>query len=225
MIKILLLNLILFTTLSLVNCGGSAGAPTEPPSGNPSQNQTDPNQPGDNSNPGSSLSDNDNVSAPTPHSFDETLLNEGTYDGEIDANGKFTGWGVWVYHNIRYEGYFENGVPNGEGALYVNIPLPVPFDPHNQSGDSYLEVRGTFVNGSAHGLITYIVMFHEGSLATEGSGPFKLHFDVDMGVPVAVRDASQSSDVIFTSDCGGLTSHISYVGGVPPFAFSNLIFE
>ncbi|MCL2627137.1 MAG: hypothetical protein FWD44_00360 [Oscillospiraceae bacterium] len=41
MIKILFLNLILFTTLSLVNCGGSAGAPTDPPSNDTPQNQTD----------------------------------------------------------------------------------------------------------------------------------------------------------------------------------------
>ncbi|MCL2628239.1 MAG: hypothetical protein FWD44_06055 [Oscillospiraceae bacterium] len=133
MIKILLLNLILFTTLSLVNCAGSAGAPTDPPSGNPSQNQTDP--------------------IPTPYPFDEALLEEGIFDGELDVNGKFTGWGVWIFYSTRYEGYFVDGLPNGEGILYTSNEKPQPFNPETHAYVPTTTYKGTFVNGYAHGLI------------------------------------------------------------------------
>ena len=45
-------------------------------------------------------------------------IDGGLYEGEWDANGKRSGYGVWLYHNYRYEGYWENDMPNGEGTLY-----------------------------------------------------------------------------------------------------------
>ncbi|MCL2628996.1 MAG: DUF6273 domain-containing protein [Oscillospiraceae bacterium] len=51
--KLLTLTLTMFMTLTLIACAAETKM-TDPPSGNPLQNQTDPTQQGDNGNPGSS---------------------------------------------------------------------------------------------------------------------------------------------------------------------------
>ena len=148
MIKILLFNLILLTTLSLVNCGG-AGAPTDPPSGNPAQNQTDPTATPNNDTNNPQGQDNDNELA-------LRMKELGTYEGETDANGLFSGYGVWEFEWVmrdnkefeglsRYEGYFENGVPNGEGTLFVL----------SYFNNVETLIRGTFINGYAHGMVEW----------------------------------------------------------------------
>jgi len=74
-------------------------------------------------------------------------LSEGTYEGELDENGLFTGWGVWNYYNTRYEGYFENGMPNGEGTFYIT---------GNDDADVVLTIiQGIWIDGLANNEIKY----------------------------------------------------------------------
>ncbi|MDR0220668.1 MAG: FecR domain-containing protein [Lachnospiraceae bacterium] len=55
---------------------------------------------------------------------------DGVFAGDIETLGNYTGWGVWIYHNFRYEGYFVDGEPNGEGILYQARPSrPDDADP------------------------------------------------------------------------------------------------
>jgi len=133
MIKLLTLGIALFAVLSLTTCGG-ASTPSDPPNNTlPQQNQND-------------RSHGDNGTAPTPYPFDEELLSGGIYEGELDANGRFTGYGVWIYYSNRYEGYFVDGLPNGEGTLHLS----------NDAWDVSTTYTGTFINGSAQGLVTRI---------------------------------------------------------------------
>ena len=71
--------------------------------------------------------------------FDE----RGTFEGDIN------GWGVWNFRwrpdesLFTYEGYFVNGVPNGEGSLVIV----------NSGGHTQI-YQGTLVEGVFHGTVT-----------------------------------------------------------------------
>ena len=74
-------------------------------------------------------------------------LSEGTYEGELDENGLFAGWGVWNYYNTRYEGYFENGMPNGKGTFTIT---------GNADADVVLTIiQGIWIDGLANNEIKY----------------------------------------------------------------------
>ena len=134
--KILSLIFILAISLNLTACGGKSSignilSDTTPPPSSEISNQTEePNQ----------QQGQQETDTPSTVIID---LSEGTYEGELDENGLFTGWGVWNYpkYNIRYEGYFENGAPNGEGTMYE---YPDDYWVH-------VTQQGQWVNGIAHG--------------------------------------------------------------------------
>ena len=88
-----------------------------------------------------------------------------TYKGGLDANGNRSGYGELYMQGITllYAGYWENGVPNGEGTMYG---AGGGFGFH----EDYL--KGTFVNGFAHGDVTLYV--NRGDDAT-------FSFTLDMG--------------------------------------------
>ena len=129
----------------------------------------------------------------------------GIFEGELDENGNFTGWGIWTYRNFRYEGYFVDGVPNGEGTLYE---ARVPPE-QRREGVTYfilIIISGVFENGVVNGEITDIRHREDG----------KIHhwsYSVTHGVP-------QDGIVGYCSDCSAslqlADGHI--VGGVPPWA-------
>lgn len=91
----------------------------------------------------------------------------GVYEGEYDSNGKRSGYGVWIYHNIRYEGYWENDLPNGEGVMYVGVEGIESQYPDGSftEGDSYMAYRSyhcKWIDGYADGVIVEHVAYRTG---------------------------------------------------------------
>jgi len=110
--------------------------------------------------------------APEPSGID---LSGGTYEGELDANGLFTGWGIWIYENHRYEGWFANGMPNGSGTLDIT------FEPDTSVDAYYISWKheGNFVNGLANGTSTIIMTWSDDVTDT---------FTVEFDMGVALQD-------------------------------------
>lgn len=124
---------------------------------------------------------------------------------DLDAVGNFTGWGVWVYHNFRYEGYFENGIPNGEGTLFE---ARIPPD-ERQEGHTYfvlIKVDGLFVNGFANGNIS------DTRVLEDGITHF-WNYNVEQGM-------AEEGVVDYCSNCSAslFLAEGTIVGGVPPWA-------
>jgi len=130
---------------------------------------------------------------------------DGVFEGERDVNGNFTGWGTWVYHNIRYEGNFVDGMPNGEGVLYR---ARVCSDGHETGRTHALLtiIKGTFTNGYADGRISYT--WH----MCHGGDPLTWNFDVAMGVSTIVGEK-----IIATNGVTDLTLGDGLFAVVPPF--------
>ncbi len=66
--------------------------------------------------------------------------NSGTFEG--DENG----YGTWSNGRVYYKGNFKDGIPNGEGTLYI-----YQFDTYSFN----CSVKGTWVNGLGNGEMTY----------------------------------------------------------------------
>ncbi|MCL2627354.1 MAG: hypothetical protein FWD44_01480 [Oscillospiraceae bacterium] len=197
MIKILLLNLILLTTLSLVNCGGGASTPTDPPvSSPPSQSQTDPNQSGN----------SDNSVRPQSQVPEDVLVN-GKYEGEFDSNEKFTGWGVWVYYRdeinkeYTYEGYWEYGMPNGDGTLYIRY------------GGLEVVTRGKFVNGFAHGPISLTINEIDYEIPISNAWNLELDMGQVVDIGIVISDSIEKMEFNTAGYGGGTFDY----GSVPPW--------
>lgn len=176
--KLLTLALGLCMILTLAACGDSGN--------NPADNSNLPS--GDTSVPSSSAGTQTPSQVETPTPSDE----DGTYEGELDANGKFTRYGIWVYHNFRYEGYFVDGVPNGEGTLYHRTP--------NEWDNS---ITGKWVDGYAEGDISYYIFYIN---RNEG---FTFNYSVTKGQSDAQVAAAEKSDYVMDMQYD--------VFGVPPF--------
>jgi len=136
----------------------------------------------------------------------ERLLEEGTYEGELDENGRFTGWGIWLYHNFRYEGYFVDGLPYGEGVLSRQSVRPADL-PSTSFYNIVVVTQGVFVDGYVHGPIAFTYYLDNGSVLT-------WRFDVDMGVSTIGEVIADNG----ISDLTLSTSRVLITGGVPPFA-------
>ncbi|MCL2628236.1 MAG: hypothetical protein FWD44_06040 [Oscillospiraceae bacterium] len=211
MIKILLLNLILFTTLSLVNCAGSAGAPTDPPSGNPSQNQTDPTRPGgngnagdsgttqgDNNDPGTSGGNGDTSGTPSDHSsryrFNWREVADSYPDGFhtyiIESNGNYP-------VTLMFEGNWSNGLPNGQATITSidHYSTGALINGNMQQVDVVSTWSGTLVNGLFNGTVVY----YERTPALGEAQACRYEFDVEMGcVAEGIVHCSFSSDCLGT---------------------------
>ena len=136
------------------------------------------------------------------------------YEGETDANGLRSGYGTWIYHNFRYDGYWENDMPNGEGVLYQAL------DDHTE----FISVtRGTFTDGLANGEVTY---YHLENYSNTWDGPYYSHlspnqterrahrFQVENGYPLKdetlLDRTEQQTPVEIHAD--------DLLAGVPPWA-------
>ena len=71
-----------------------------------------------------------------------------SYEGERDANGKRSGYGSWTYHNFRYEGQWENDMPNGEGILYEAFMV-------DENGTQISIIKANWVDGYAEGEVIF----------------------------------------------------------------------
>ena len=131
--KLLALTVALIMAQTFAACGGS-------------------NDDGKNTTPPVSNTPNDGGDTPQP--------TNGICEGELDANGKYTGWGIWIYHNFRYEGYFVGGAPNGEGTLY-EARVPSAASPGISASPSEVIVQGQWLDGLGSGSIT-LTEVHEG---------------------------------------------------------------
>jgi len=78
---------------------------------------------------------------------------EGTYEGEYDADGKRNGWGTWVYQSALYAGNWEDDMPNGEGTLYISISF---------EGEDYKKeeiIHGNWLNGFLSGAVEWAYIY------------------------------------------------------------------
>jgi len=133
-----------------------------------------------------------------------TALLDGTYEGELDANGKFTGFGVWTYYYYRYEGNFANGIPNGQGSLYMSIGCDGVHD-FGMSHAMTIISQGTFVNGYLHGPIIYTWHMCTGETIT-------WNFTMDMGYSTIINES-----IIADNGMSDLTMYEDNLIAVPPF--------
>lgn len=133
------------------------------------------------------------------------LFESGTYEGEYDTSGKRSGYGIWIYDNFRYEGYWDNDMPNGEGTLYETNTLPASREP----GITYhteTTVHGNWINGFSDSLITLNWVMENGEM-------FTWTLDTANGYPTQngkVYTADGLTDLNYTTDW--------MIAGVPPWA-------
>jgi len=124
----------------------------------------------------------------------ESLLKDGKYEGELDENGKFTGWGIWIYTDFEtyyFEGFFENGVPNGSGTLTITNPDNV-----------YTRIlEATFIDGLAHGMVHFT-----GVIPNESNMVFE--FEINMGIPTEYEIVNAQGYTLHTEPG---------IWGVPPW--------
>jgi len=116
------------------------------------------------------------------------------------------GWGVWIYHNYRYEGYFKNGMPNGEGTLYIAMKHREPET--LQEGQTYAvttTIQGNWIDGYADGEIHYNWVLNNGNSYT-------WRFNVVMG-----RVTSEVYVLALENNLTDLTVSTDSLFGVPPW--------
>lgn len=122
-----------------------------------------------NNNDGGDISSEESPTTNETGSSQDINLGDGSgvYEGEYDASGKRSGYGVWIYHNIRYEGYWENDLPNGGGVMYVGvegIESQYPDGSFTEQG-SYMAYRSyhcKWIDGYADGDIVEHVAYRTG---------------------------------------------------------------
>jgi uncharacterized repeat protein (TIGR02543 family) len=158
--KLIAALLALSLILTLTACGEPDPEP-QAPDNRPTPEQNAPEQPTVNDPPS-------NENEPQTQDLDNTP-SDGTFEGDIN------GYGVWVYHNNRFEGYFTDGVPNGEGVLYAAYECNGSHDGGNRHV-TLVAIQGTFVNGLAHGMITYTLYMCNDMIQI-------FNIEMDMGYP------------------------------------------
>jgi len=95
---------------------------------------------------------------------------------------------------FTYEGFWENGLPNGEG--FYTFETINPEDIIRTT-----TIKGLFVNGLVHGTVTYISPENPGH---SPGGTFT--FEADMGIPL--QDTVETSHGVY---------NLIHVYGVPPW--------
>jgi len=139
---------------------------------------------------GNMLGDNTTtVGTPNQSQGENKSSSLGTVEGAPQS-----GFGIFTYHNFRYEGNFENGKPNGRGVLYWL-----------ESDHAMQQVTGEWINGYADGEIEYIV------ISLNSPNIWTYVFSVENGrVPtaIAVQPLETSQAMDFTPD---------RLFGVPPW--------
>ena len=165
---------------------------------------TDNATPGTTETPGASTPIEE---SPSPTNGDDSdtavTIDGGTYEGETDADGKFNGYGVWIYDNFRYEGHFADGVPNGQGTLYQTLTPPAIREP-NHTYSIQQVLQGNFTDGFAHGTMTLIYHMELGDIHTWS-------FPINMGF-------SEVTEVWSSTSGANLTPAPDRVFGVPPWS-------
>lgn len=83
-----------------------------------------------------------------PDAEQSDMENGISYYNDDMLNGKRHGYGVWAYENYRYEGWWENDSPNGQGTLYENLEIDeaLPTDMYDQIVEK--AVTGNFIDGT-----------------------------------------------------------------------------
>ncbi|MDR2569959.1 MAG: hypothetical protein LBD23_06640 [Oscillospiraceae bacterium] len=134
---------------------------------------------------------------------------DGIYEGQLDENGKFTGWGIWLYHNFRYEGYFVDGLPNGEGVLYRANAEPANLDA-DSSYAMIIITEGTFVDGYAHGMVRHTWIHNTNSTSI-------WNIDMNMGYSTIIGEEIWGTVLVEGRPDVSLILSADYLLGVPPF--------
>jgi len=111
-----------------------------------------------------------------------------------------SGFGIWEYHNYRYEGNFQNGKPNGSGTLYIG---------HAESTGLLASViDGYWVDGIADGEISLHMLY--------------INPNIDVNTyDFAVVNGSVPTEITVTSNNGNGSITIikpDILYGVPPWA-------
>gem|GEM_PF-2127610 len=144
--------------------------------------------------------------SPTPSATTiPDVFQDGIYVGEYDANGKRSGYGVGAYHNYRYEGYWENDMPNGEGVLKSTVGEIVDRQPDIIYAE-VVTVHAYWTDGLAYGTVVLTWYMEDGQACI-------WYFDVDGGYPKneeSVQSTIGDATLSLTKDW--------LIAGVPPWA-------
>lgn len=164
---------------------------------------------GNNDTPNSGDAPTTNVTTPPPSDNGDTAdtNDEGTYEGDTDASGQRSGYGVWTYHNFRYEGNWENDMPNGEGTLFEAVEFPSIYIAN------IVATKGNWVDGYADGEITWTLFFAD-------TGTRTFNFTVANGhVPedIDVKPIENPVDEEIRTLRPGSNEYSDGIFGVPPF--------
>ena len=129
-------------------------------------------------------------------------LDGGSYEADI-LNGTRHGWGVWTYRNYRYEGWWENGLPNGEGTLYKIHNLPVERD------ERYTYALDDNVSG----------FFTDGTIT--GEAPYEWNMeDGEVHQWMVLLEQGRVREVVYPCEVCGDELYLDsnqMIGGVPPW--------
>ena len=143
------------------------------------------------------------VPSPTPEPPD--LFADGTYIGEYDSNGKRSGYGTGIYHNYRYEGYWENDMPNGEGVLGAAAGQIIDRQPDANYAEVGV-VHAYWIDGLAYGTVSLTWHMEDGQVYT-------WVFDVYGGYPV-----NEESVDSYVGEATLSLTRDWLVAGVPPWS-------
>ena len=86
-----------------------------------------------------------------PENSNEPSNEASYYEGDM-TDGMRHGYGVWTYENYRYEGWWENDMPSGQGTLYETLEIDSTLpDMYDQTLETSL--AGNYIDGAIHGSV------------------------------------------------------------------------
>jgi hypothetical protein len=200
--KLTALAFVMVFVFTLAACGGNA----DTPSGGGAATTSQSSQPGA---PAPALTSKSGEATVTVNGEEYT----GTYDGEY-ADELFSGYGIWEYEDWRYEGYWENGLPNGEGTLTGSTPID--YADYGVTLTLTTTYESMWIDGFASGTLTQIWEID----GTDPHGGDSNHQWVFENVQDGILPTGVFQCVLCDHESGRFSANGNIVG-VPPWSWGS----